>query len=324
MGGAAESALAMKLGAPSPLGAARGAFYAFLLGMALYTYRIAVDETASLRRELQQRQDDGCVTAAAHEALAARVARQDGVIAELREGSAAMGAALRKAQKSAAGFAARLLAVEATLEQQKGEGAEGGEWARRQMQGAQAVRQGDYVLQIKRNVTRVTCPLDADAASGHFDKSRCGDPAWERCHREECIGYNGDHSHPGDDGKGRRRAQAAARRCKPADLAARTAEITAECCDEPDEDCTGGTPHTCNAGCAAIFLSFWAECRSALGKDSGRFEAAVALCEAAPPCPPPARRSRWRSSSTSSAPTARRPRTACRPAPPTSTASCCC
>ena len=47
----------MKLGAPSPLGAARGAFYAFLLGMTLYTYRIAVDETASLRRELQQR---GC------------------------------------------------------------------------------------------------------------------------------------------------------------------------------------------------------------------------------------------------------------------------
>ena len=100
----------MKLGAPSPVGAARGAFYAFLLGMALYTYRIAVDETASLRRELQQRQDDGCVTltAAAHEALAARVARQDGVIAELREGSAAMGAALRESREAAAGFRFKL------------------------------------------------------------------------------------------------------------------------------------------------------------------------------------------------------------------------
>jgi hypothetical protein len=27
--------------------------------------------------------------------------------------------------------------------------------------------------------------------------SRCGDPAWERCWRKQCIGYNGDHSHPG-------------------------------------------------------------------------------------------------------------------------------
>ena len=75
----------MKLGAPSPLGAARGAFYVFLLGMALYTYRIAVDETASLRRELQQREDDGCVTAAAHEALAARVAELEGAEAGRRK-----------------------------------------------------------------------------------------------------------------------------------------------------------------------------------------------------------------------------------------------
>ena len=91
----------MKLGAPSPLGAARGAFYAFLLGMALYTYRIAVDETASLRRELQQRQDDGgCVTAAAHEALAARVARQDGVIAELEAYQAISSAVMESVEKS--------------------------------------------------------------------------------------------------------------------------------------------------------------------------------------------------------------------------------
>ena len=84
--------------------------------------------------------------------------------------------------------------------------ADPGDAERRQMQGVEPAI-GKFVLQIKRNVTRVTCPLDADAASGHFDKSRCGDPAWERCHRKECIGYNGDHSHPGDDGKGHRRAQ---------------------------------------------------------------------------------------------------------------------
>ena len=61
----------------------------------------------------------------------------------------------------------------------------------------------------------------------------------------------------------------------------RSAQVTAECCDEADEDCRGGYPHTCNAGCAAIFLPFWTECRSALGKDSQMFEPAVALCEAA-------------------------------------------
>ena len=64
-------------------------------------------------------------------------------------------------------------------------------------------------------------------------------------------------------------------------VAALEQAITAECCDEPSEDCTGGYPQTCNAGCASLFLPFWDECRSALGKDSRDFEPAVALCEAA-------------------------------------------
>ena len=63
-------------------------------------------------------------------------------------------------------------------------------------------------------------------------------------------------------------------------MAGRSAQITATCCDELTEDCSGGYPHTCNAGCAAVFLPFWTECRSALGKDSPAFEPAVALCEA--------------------------------------------
>ena len=86
------------------------------------------------------------------------------------------------------------------------------------------------------------------------------------------------HAGGGSGGKGHRRAQTGT--CIAEDLAARSQEIDTVCCDLPGEDCTGGTPHTCNAGCAAIFLSFWAECRSALGEDSGRFEDAVALCEA--------------------------------------------
>ena len=31
---------------------------------------------------------------------------------------------------------------------------------------------------------------------GNFDMSRCADHAWQQCHRQQCVGYNGDHSHP--------------------------------------------------------------------------------------------------------------------------------
>ena len=64
------------------------------------------------------------------------------------------------------------------------------------------------------------------------------------------------------------------------DLPSRSAEVTDVCCDEPEEDCTGGYPHSCNAGCAATFLPFWDDCRSALGKSGGTFEPVVALCAA--------------------------------------------
>jgi hypothetical protein len=47
-------------------------------------------------------------------------------------------------------------------------------------------------------------------------------------------------------------------------LAARTAALNAECCDETSEDCTGGVPHTCNAGCAAVFEPYWRDCRALL------------------------------------------------------------
>ncbi len=62
-------------------------------------------------------------------------------------------------------------------------------------------------------------------------------------------------------------------------LSARANEVTEECCDEPGEDCTGGMPHTCNNGCAAVFLPFWEDCRSALGTLSHDFEAVASLCE---------------------------------------------
>jgi hypothetical protein len=85
-----------------------------------------------------------------------------------------------------------------------------------------------------------------------------------------------------DGSTGRRRAQAGdgygEGTCS--DLESRSAEVTLVCCDDPEEDCTGGYPHSCNADCAATFLSFWDDCRSALGKSSQHFEPAVELCTA--------------------------------------------
>eukprot|EP01043_Picozoa_sp_COSAG02_P061311 COSAG02_NODE_8214_length_2656_cov_2.452269_2_plen_313_part_00 len=103
----------------------------------------------------------------------------------------------------------------------------------------------DPVYIIKPNVTRITAAV-RDGRSGHR-RAQSGD------------GY----------GEGT---------CS--DLESRSAEVTQVCCDEPEEDCTGGYPHSCNAGCAATFLPFWEECRAVLGEDSQRFEPVVELCTA--------------------------------------------
>ena len=103
----------------------------------------------------------------------------------------------------------------------------------------------DPVYIIKPNVTRITTAV-RDGKTGHR-RAQAGD------------GY----------GEGT---------CS--DLESRSAEVNRECCDEPGEDCTGGYPRTCNAGCAAVFLPFWSECESALGKSSRQFEPVVELCNA--------------------------------------------
>eukprot|EP01046_Picozoa_sp_COSAG06_P046588 COSAG06_NODE_6623_length_2852_cov_4.446785_2_plen_96_part_00 len=69
--------------------------------------------------------------------------------------------------------------------------------------------------------------------------------------------------------------------CNVATLPSRLEAITTECCDEPAEDCSGGYPQACNPACAAVFLPFWASCRSALGETSWQLKPTVALCEAA-------------------------------------------
>eukprot|EP01047_Picozoa_sp_COSAG01_P092341 COSAG01_NODE_23731_length_803_cov_9.666193_1_plen_167_part_00 len=60
----------------------------------------------------------------------------------------------------------------------------------------------------------------------------------------------------------------------------RPAAVQAECCDDPSEDCSGGAPHTCNAGCAAVFLPFWADCGAQLGPNP-QYLSVVTMCQVA-------------------------------------------
>eukprot|EP01050_Picozoa_sp_SAG11_P029992 SAG11_NODE_8677_length_988_cov_1.357705_1_plen_248_part_10 len=73
------------------------------------------------------------------------------------------------------------------------------------------------------------------------------------------------------------------------DLATRTKELDAECCDEQSEDCSSGRPSSCNAGCAAVLLPFFADCSDALGPVAVKaFADVVSLCRSAEaPLSPP-------------------------------------
>ena len=128
---------------------------------------------------------------------------------------------------------------------------------------------GENVKIIKPTVVRCGGP-GGTTSNGHFDYARCSDRAFALCNAKACDGHRRAQA---GDGHG-----AGSGICE--DLESMSAEVTRECCDEPGEDCTGGYPRTCNAGCAAVFLPFWSECESALGKDSRRFEPVVALCQA--------------------------------------------
>lgn len=55
--------------------------------------------------------------------------------------------------------------------------------------------------------------------------------------------------------------------CTMSDLAERTADVTAECCDEPAEDCSSGQPASCNAGCASVLIPYYLDCYQALEEE---------------------------------------------------------
>ena len=80
--------------------------------------------------------------------------------------------------------------------------------------------------------------------------------------------------------------------CSDATLGARSEAVNAECCDEPEEDCSSGRPATCNAGCARVLVPFFSDCAAAMVKAAAAFEDVVALCAevngggGVPPPPP--------------------------------------
>ena len=298
---------------PAPLVAGAGVLQLILIGVVLDTRRIAVPGPAPHREP----PDLGFVPAD----LLARVGA-------LEAAAAARDAAVAQLAKDSTATDARVLLLEQARQDDDEEEAA----ARRQMQSAEPEPEhGEFVLQIKRNVTRCGGP-GAGNIGGHFDMSRCADHTFQQCHREECIGYNGDHSHGKGGGK-HRRAQASGA----CNLPLRTDALNAACCQAP-EDCAGGGPQTCTDACAGQLLPFWKECGPVLGQDTvevlgpvvrpnGFVQLREVLCER--PKPSACWEHRWRcasasprspSSSTSGARTAHRPLIASRNATKISTA----
>ena len=154
---------------------------------------------------------------------------------------------------------------------------------RRRTQGAEPEPEPEpeYVHLIKREATtgcdESRCTPGATTVDGTFDYSICQNPALACCYREACGGHRRRRAQANGYGNGGRTP------CDASDLPGRSDAVNHECCDEDGEDCTGGYPRSCNAGCAAVFLAFWEDCQSALGKDTRSFEPVVDLCEAVAP-----------------------------------------
>eukprot|EP01046_Picozoa_sp_COSAG06_P048093 COSAG06_NODE_7121_length_2623_cov_18.988906_1_plen_316_part_00 len=231
---------------------------------------------ADTRRELEAVRAEHPPTAGPHRALdgeeepggdALMRATVENLVKAQREGAAATA----RLRTNVAALAGNLSSFDARVEELRRDADLS---ARRRAQGAEPEPEpepdlgGENVKIVKRSVVYCGGP-GGTTNVGTFDYSQCADRAFASCHADACAGHTGH-----------RRAQAIGT-C--GDVPGRAAQITAACCDEPTEDCSGGYPHTCNAECAAIFLPFWTDCRSSLGKNSAQFEPAVALCEAASP-----------------------------------------
>lgn len=110
---------------------------------------------------------------------------------------------------------------------------------------------------------RAACPL----ACGACNADPCGESGGSPC-------QNGGSCARGDGAT-----------CTAQNMASRAADVHAECCDEPTEDCSSGQPASCNAGCAAVLLPYYQDCRAVLADDAqilAAVESAVQTCASTP------------------------------------------
>ena len=62
-------------------------------------------------------------------------------------------------------------------------------------------------------------------------------------------------------------------------MQARTVEVAEQCCNGAGDDCSSGAPASCDVACAEKLLSFWEECRDALGAETSVVELALQACQ---------------------------------------------
>eukprot|EP01047_Picozoa_sp_COSAG01_P066919 COSAG01_NODE_9337_length_2479_cov_50.643277_1_plen_764_part_00 len=101
----------------------------------------------------------------------------------------------------------------------------------------------------------------------------CSPPTWPDC-----------GTPPPPDCSGHHRRTQEAEVCTEAEVPQWVNAINRECCDETTESCRSGQPETCNIGCAAVVLPFWAECRAPFTKTVGQatvdtFQQVVDKCQ---------------------------------------------
>jgi hypothetical protein len=75
--------------------------------------------------------------------------------------------------------------------------------------------------------------------------------------------------------------------CDAETLRPRTDAVTAECCNEPGEDCSGGAPRSPNAGCCGVLVPFFQDCAAEMGAGVDAIRDVVAMCPAGGTGPAP-------------------------------------
>eukprot|EP01048_Picozoa_sp_COSAG05_P010403 COSAG05_NODE_912_length_6631_cov_192.387171_5_plen_316_part_00 len=136
--------------------------------------------------------------------------------------------------------------------------------------------------QIEKLVGQVQA-LEAGAERRQLQAKPADTGTGMRIHKRKMTSHTfkdtGDRLTPGG---GHRRNQ---EKCSASDINVRLTQLTAECCNEPGEDCSGsGFPHSCNEACGSVVLTFWKDCRApfsvtASAKVLKQFQGVVDMCE---------------------------------------------